>query len=327
MLKASNFAAALDIGSNSFRMLIAKTDGQNIQPIYTKRIIVRLSSGLLPSRLLQDNAIKRGWLALQEFSDILRQYRPIVIKICGTAALRQATNSCDFTDKACEIIGHPIEIISGEYEAYLTLIGVISTLPSPSIFPRMVIDVGGGSTEIIVPSSASSESAESAQHAISLPVGAVNMSERFFDQPGDSDLSRKILEQYLDVIFAESNDKLALMKNKPDSFDMPTAANECIATGGTATSLAAIDLNLKEYHDDLVQNRRLSKQTIEGLISKLNSLQPQARNSLVGMENGRGDIIVAGTIIYQKIMDALQLRELTVSTSGLLEGILLCSVK
>ena len=201
--------------------------------------------------------------------------------------------------------GVPIEVLSGEEEGRLVLKGTLAALPEELLrYPLVLVDVGGGSTEIIF-----QEKAESEPQVISLELGAIGLTEEF-----DKDL--------------------AAMGEKIRATLAPPLGNSCtramvgqtslvIASGGTATTLAALALGLDRYDGLRVQNYPLSQDALHRLLAEFSTCPSGERNNLPCLSNGRGKIIMAGAMILQELQQALGSLPLLVSDAGLLEGILL----
>jgi exopolyphosphatase/guanosine-5'-triphosphate,3'-diphosphate pyrophosphatase len=319
--------AAIDLGSNSFRLLVAETCGTTITPIHKDLQTVRLAEGLQPTCLLQKKAINRSLTALSKFAKTLAYFAPQKTRVCGTAALRIAKNSPEFIDQAEKIIGYPIEIVQGEEEASLSLSGVLSALSPDNNNPGMVVDVGGGSTEIIIPEQSkltkTAPSPLSSVCAASFPVGAVSMTEQFLSDPSHEQEGLFKLSHYLENVFLAKDIEAKSVCSPFDSIQNNIGRESIIASGGTATSLAALDLNLSEYQVELVQNHCIAHESLEHILDKLLRLSITERNKIASLKNGRGDIIIAGIQIHKTILKLSGASQLIISDAGLLEGILL----
>ena len=349
----------MDIGSNSFRLLVAEVEDGRLRPLIQDLVTVRLGDGLWASGLLAPAAMLRGEAALVRFVEKMAPYLLHVIdhevspqgsnnhgisghtvpqvaasgtamrtfvrepdrsqqdvvpcgrlplhsvRVCTTHAVRQAANSQDFLSRAEALVGLPIEVLSGEEEARLALLGALSALPEEQLRePLLLADVGGGSTEIILQDAIGSES-----RLISLPLGAVGLSEEFgADRQAMREKIRETLTPALRSIGGENTVGQGL---------------SLVACGGTATSLAALALGLERYDARQVQNYLLHQPALHRLVAWLAALSPAERNILPGLADGRGEIIVAGALILQELQQALASPPLLVSDAGLLEGILL----
>jgi len=305
-----HIAAGIDLGSNTFRLLVADCSTKTLLALAKKLETVRLGRGLKENGLLQNEAMQKGFAVLQTFREILDRYQPHFIRICGTEALRQAQNNQLFLQKAEEILQQSIHILDGEEEARLSLAGALSgkrKLLSP---PFLLVDVGGGSTELVF-----TEPFTENIRTISLPLGAVWLTERFFTKPQHNFAS---LDSLLTETLNSSLEKLKLLEK--------TRQITIIGCGGTATSLAALQLGLPSYNESLVHGHILQSTAIEELWAKLTALPAEKRNELPCLGEGRGEILPAGIRILQILLKLLHQDRMQISDTGLLEGILLSSI-
>lgn len=290
--------AAMDLGSNSFRLLIGRQHHNGIEVLHKELITVRLAEKMNKNNMISADACARAAAAIHRFHHQLKPYRPVAIRACGTEALRRAANNKEIINLYQNIIQRPLEIINGRQEAELTLNAIEKGL-SPIARPYGVIDIGGGSTEYI---------AAGSSPATTLAIGAVNITEKFFkkSRTRSNDIAncRHFLNHYLSQGF-------------PDSCPMPMLAG----SGGTITSLAALALNLKTYNENIVHGHRLRHQAISTIINRLASINTEERDKLPGLEKGRGQILLAGAMIIQSFLQISGNTAITVSDHGLLEGI------
>ena len=171
--KKTTPVAAIDLGSNSFRLLIGQLSDSGLQPLYRDLQTVRLGKGLSQSSILAQDSIDLALTVLTDYKKKLTQYSPDYIRICGTAALRVAENSAEFILEAEKLLGVQIDVLSGEEEALLALDGALSALGNIlSTNPILLIDVGGGSTELIYQSKH-----DDTPQIKSLSIGAVLLTE------------------------------------------------------------------------------------------------------------------------------------------------------
>ncbi|HIJ89475.1 MAG: Ppx/GppA family phosphatase [Desulfobulbaceae bacterium] len=298
-------ACGIDIGSNSFRLLVAEVREGRLYPLAHDLVTVRLGEGLGLSGRLAPQAVLRAEAALTRFVETMDAYRPECVRACATHAVRVAGNKDDFLQRIKEQTGLRIEVLSGEEEARLALSGVLSALPEDRRrYPLFLADVGGGSTEIILQVTARSE-----PRLISLPLGAVGLTEEF-------GADHEAMCEKIRMTFAPALRSFTVG-------DMVGHTSLLVASGGTVTSLAALALGLDRYDAQRVQNFNLDPATLHSLYAGLVALSPRDRNDLPGLSDGRGEIIVAGAIILQELRQALASPSLLVSDAGLLEGILL----
>ena len=313
--------AGIDIGSNTFRLLAAKFEEGNLIPIVKKLITVRLSENLAATNMLSDDALKRALSALGQFAEILNRVHPQHVRVCGTAALRLADNSDYFLDLARKTLGHPLEIISGEQEALLSLQGSLTRLQMQTKEPVLLTDVGGGSTELVyvekIPATETCKN-DLQPTTTSITLGVVGLTETFLSKsiPSHEEIER-LTTHIQDHLTAGLKKTSAPLKSKPSII---------VGSGGTATSMAALDLGLTEYNEEKVQNHSISEERMEKLWQQLTKLTVEERNNLPGLGEGRGEIIVAGIRIYQVLLKLFKLDHMVVSDAGLLEGIALSCV-
>jgi len=311
MANNPSVVAGIDLGSNTFRLLIARLDEGGLEPLTKKLAPVRLGRCLATHRILQQDSLARAYEVLASFRDVL-DCQPIdCLRICGTEALRSARNSHQFVQQAETIIGHPIDIITSQEEARLTLAGALTTLNRPWPESLLLVDVGGASTELIF-----SQAPFTKASIRSLLLGAVSLTEQFL--PGQRIEAKQVekLSIYLAEALQPTLDNLGIA-----GITLPTV----MGCGGTVTSLAALDLGLVEYETDRVQGHILFASNIDNIWKQLKNLTAEERNLIPGLEEGRGEILPAGIRIYQALLDLLQYKQIKVSDSGLLEGIALSS--
>jgi exopolyphosphatase/guanosine-5'-triphosphate,3'-diphosphate pyrophosphatase len=305
-----HIAAGIDLGSNTFRLLVAICSAGNLSVLDKKLVTVRLGRGLAENKILHERAMEKGLEVLRIFRKSLDHYQPQSIRVCGTEALRQAANSYLFLRNAEEILQSKIDIISGAEEAHLNLAGALSGYREPLSGTFLLVDVGGGSTELLFADQTTGQTGVE-----SIGLGVIGLTEKFLtaSQPNIA---------AMDAILADTIGS-ALEKL---SFPGKLSAVNIIGCGGTATSLAALDLNLISYNESLVHAHILLRNTMEELWSKLIVLPADRRNELPCLGEGRGEILPAGLRIYQMLLKLIQQDRIRVSDTGLLEGILLSSI-
>ncbi len=302
-----HIAAGIDLGSNTFRLLVASRTADKFKILAKKLATVRLGHGLAENQTLHDRPMEKGLEVLRGFRKIIDNYRPPKIRVCGTEALRMARNSHLFLKKAEKILQSKIDIITGEEEAHLSLMGVLSCWNESLPGNILLVDVGGGSTEFIL-----ADTSSGLTQVASTGMGVVGLTEKHLGS-FQSDL------ETLDEELADNiNNCLKELKISGQS-----SALNIVGCGGTATSMGGLDLNLASYNESMVHGHLLKYDAMEKLWNRLIVLPPEKRNEIPGLEEGRGQILPAGIRIYQVLLKILQLQEIRVSDSGLLEGILL----
>jgi exopolyphosphatase/guanosine-5'-triphosphate,3'-diphosphate pyrophosphatase len=315
-------AAGIDIGSNTFRLLIARVVDGRLTTVAKELATVRLGHNVTTHRMLAPEAIARALPVLQQFKIILDQWQPQYLRVCGTAALRMAGNSGEFLLLARKTLGVEIEIISGSEEALLNLVGTTVFMEEVGPGPILLVDVGGGSTELacIVEGAETGPNMEDRTPEVnSLPLGVVSLTEGFLHQPVTTAAETARLTEHIKEHLAAPLEKI--------SSSMRQERPMIIGTGGTVTSMAALDLDLKKYDEQKVQGHMLTRSRLAELWQRLVSLSAAERNLLPGLEDGRGEVLLAGIRIYQVLLELQDKEQLTVSDAGLLEGILLSGLK
>jgi exopolyphosphatase/guanosine-5'-triphosphate,3'-diphosphate pyrophosphatase len=304
--------ASIEIGSNSIRMLIAEQGAADspLIPILRKRAITRLGEDFNKNRsgTLKPGPMARSIATLKEFLEIANRFgvaSPIAV---ATGVVREATNRDAFTALMAEQLGCEIEIISGQEEARLTEIGVLSSFrPRPQ--SAGIFDLGGGSTEFILKNGGKTT-------YVSVPLGVVTSMEAFLasDPPKDHEIGR-LSEHIQDIC----DRKLAALR------ELKSEACVLLGTGGTVVTLAAIihGVSGNNFSEETLHGLSIGKNAAEDLFENLKDLPAVERLSTVGLEPGREDIILPGTLIIVKFMDYFGKDEIIVSYSDLLEGILI----
>jgi len=309
MTNSPMLAAGIDLGSNTFRLLVARCNAGRLEPLEKKLVTVRLARGLTKDKLLQEESLAKAFEVLASFRNILDPYSIRHLRICGTEALRTARNSAAFLQKAHAIMGHPIEIITSKEEAELTLNGALAALKTARPDSMLLVDVGGGSTELIF---------SEVSHKVrvrSLPIGALSLTEQFLHEPRIKEGAvLKLQDSLIQSLQAAIDDLQLIDLNKKLMV---------FGCGGTATSMAALDLGLTTYDAALIQGHTLFSSKIDQLWQQLSNLTASERNLIPGLGDGRGEILPAGIRIYQALLNLLHRQHILVSDNGLLEGIAL----
>ncbi|MFW8600040.1 hypothetical protein ACOHYD_00950 [Desulfobacterota bacterium M19] len=304
--KETNFAA-IDLGSNSFRLLAVsglKVKWPPCRILLDTCCQARLAEELTTTDGISPAARRRGLAACREFVRQLRELPAMPLRVCGTQALRQAVNSREFIQEAEEILSCRVEILSSEQEAAYTLLGCQAGQKEGSR-PLLLVDAGGGSTEIIL-------SRRRQKPLIrSLPIGAVNLTERFFRAGINATSTAKMRIFLIEQIKPVFSELLSADLSKV----------RLAASGGTANALAMLSLRLRDYQTELIQGSRLTRDGLNKVMARLMILNPRALRSIPGLGE-RGAIIPAGIMLLQAVIDIAG-QDLTVSTSGFLEGIVL----
>ena len=296
--------ACIDVGTNSTKMLVAEL-GDSPRAVFTLSAVTRLGEGMTPNTLfLREVPMRRTLDALAEMADAAREKNALTTIAVGTAALRDAENRDDFLRRAKERTGVTVEVIPGEEEARLSYLAVRRD-PVWSREGRLrVIDIGGGSTEIIQ----GEPGGERIESRISVNLGAVKLTEGFLrsdpvsvTQLGDANTAAAA--QFAQVHVTPDADALL------------------VGVGGTLTNLAAMQLGRVPEADEL-NGARLSSEALSILTNRLADATITERKTIPGLDPRRADIILAGAILLAQALAHLNASEVAVSTRGLRWGVL-----
>ena len=307
-----NTYAAIDIGTNTFRLLIAEihynpaNKGYSLKEICSERIITRLGEGITVTGRISDVSMQKGLNALKTFSHIISENNITKTSTVATSVLREAQNSEDFISKARNMSGLDIRTISGEEEARLTASGMMIDMDLPE--EAILIDIGGGSTELVYSRNGVPV------HLQSLDMGVVYLATKYMnDDPPLAKMIHEMEREIADIIFSDTA-----------SFDQRSDNGAClIGTAGTITTLAAVSLKLTSFEHDKIHMARISAETIRDIFSRIAFISSAERSQYIPFEPERLDIIVPGTLILLKLMERFQSDEIIVSNYGLREGIIL----
>jgi exopolyphosphatase/guanosine-5'-triphosphate,3'-diphosphate pyrophosphatase len=296
--------AVADIGTNSIRLLIADVgpDGA-LEEIVRRSRVTRLGEGVDANGYLGEAAIGRTCDVLVDYRRAIDEHRADANLAVLTSAVRDASNGAQFTDRVRQEFRLDARTLSGDEEAQLTFLGAMSTRHEHVDEPTVVIDIGGGSTEIVV------GSGHEARFHVSLQSGVVRMSERHIhsDPPAPSELQEL------------AADTRGIFDNGvPEA--QRTAVTQGIAVAGTATSSAAIAQELDPYDPVRVQGYVLSLATVELLLARLAEMTEEQRRRVVGLHPDRAPTIVAGMILLSEAMRAFVLDHVEVSEHDILYG-------
>jgi len=290
--------AAVDLGSNSFHMIVGELRHGQLAILDRIRETVRLAEGLSDSGDISPDARKRAIGCLSRFGERLRDMKAGSVRAAGTSTIRRAHEDTTFMDDAETALGHPIEIISGIEEARLIYNGVTHSLP-PTDGLRLVMDIGGGSTELILGRSAQPKALES------LHMGCVSMTERFF--PGGA-ITRKGFKKARTAAQLELRPVKAFFRN--------ARGVQAIGTSGTIRSTEAVAQELG------ISESGLTSAVVEQLIEKVLEFESVSQLSLTGLSERRAQVWPGGLSILAELLNVLNIDDLQVSDGALREGLL-----
>jgi exopolyphosphatase/guanosine-5'-triphosphate,3'-diphosphate pyrophosphatase len=295
--------AAIDVGTNTVLLLIARVDTDGtIVPIKEVYRVPRLGAGVDARKTLHPDAIARVIAVLNEYHAIASSHGADRTIVGATSAVRDAANRDDFIRLVHHQTGLNLEVLSGEEEALWSYHGAISDLPSAN--QVLVLDIGGGSTEMIW------GNATAITKRVSSNIGAVRLTERCFyhDPPSEAEIDQAdgLIDRALGPITRTS-----------------VPAVQLVAVAGTPTTLATLALGLKEFSQKAVAGYLLEREVIEKLWNRLHRLPAAEIRKLSDVLEGREDVITAGTLILRRVMDRFGFDAVTVSDRGLRYGLVL----
>jgi exopolyphosphatase / guanosine-5'-triphosphate,3'-diphosphate pyrophosphatase len=304
---ANNRLAAIDIGTNSFHLIIVDIDENtgNFKILGREREIVRLGSGTSDMKYLKTEAIERGVQALKRFKG-LADSADAKIRAIATSAVREAINKNDFISRVKKEIGVRIELASGFEEARYIYLGILQALP---VYDKriLLIDIGGGSTEFLIGHK------KEIQYDNSLKLGAIRLTARFFK---DDKIDSKDVKDCRKFIRGTMNPVTRQIKNI--NFD------SAVGSSGTILNIANIINISKGGSPDLKLNNFIfNREELNGVIEKIiESKNVKQISKIPGLDPTRADIILAGSLILEQIFKELKLKEMVISEYALREGII-----
>lgn len=285
-------AAAVDCGTNSIRLLIADVDGSSVVDVVREMRIVRLGQGVDATGRFADEALKRVFDACDEFAELIDEHGPMPVRFVATSATRDAENRDEFIAGVKERLGVAPEVISGEEEASLSFLGasagVSSRVEGGLPQPVLVMDLGGGSTELVVGSG-------TAGSGFSMNIGCVRMTERHITADPISDEQIAAVEADVDAAFDEAAQHVDI-----------ASARALVGVAGTITTLTAAALELDAYVPDAIHGAQLSSDEVSRTVQSLIEMASDERAKLPYMHPGRVDVIVGGAIVYRRLIRRIE---------------------
>jgi exopolyphosphatase / guanosine-5'-triphosphate,3'-diphosphate pyrophosphatase len=303
----SSPAAAIDCGTNSTRLLVAYPHGPILERLQR---ITRLGQGVDRTRRLAPDAIRRTLDVLQQYRGVMDHHGVAKVRMTATSAARDALNRDDFFSAAEEVVGTRPELLAGDAEGRLSFTGATSQL-DPSTAPWLVVDIGGGSTELVV--GPAPETSDRPAAVRSLDVGCVRVSERFLlsDPPTDAEIS------------AARRFSAELLQGAIRSEQAFSTGRTLVGLAGTVSCLASIDQGLEAYDRDRVHHYHLTLDRVTSLVASLARVTAAERRMVPGMESDRADVIVGGTVILEVVMRTFGFAECLTSEADILDGLIL----
>lgn len=297
--------AVIDQGTNSIRLLVVEPEpgGAGFRELARDMVITRLGQDVDRTGRLAPDALERTVAVLARYARRARALHARTIRVAATAAVRDAANRDEFARAVLEHAGSELEVIDGEREAGLTFLGATRGLEAPA--PFLVLDIGGGSTELVT-------GADRPEEAVSIQMGSVRLTERFVrsDPPAWAELDaiRGFVLERLDEAEAR----------------VPVGgARTLVVAAGTPTTIQAIALGLSFYDPEAIHRTRLAREEVRRVLGDLAAVTTAERAALPVMAPGRGDVIVAGALILETVMRRFGFDEAMVSETDILDGLAL----
>ena len=294
--------AAVDCGTNSIRLLVADVDGRAKKDLHREMRVVRLGEGVDRTGTLAPQAIERTRIALVDYAATCRDLGVEQVRMVATSASRDAENRDDFRTMVRAVLGAEPEVVTGDEEAALSFVGATREL-DPADGPFLVMDIGGGSTELVLGTTAVTA-------ARSVDVGCVRLTERRLH--GDPPTGVEI-----DAAVADIDAAVDLVRAVVPVEQARTA----IGLAGSVTTVAALALGLPSYDAERIHLSVLAADDVRRVTADLLAMTRARRAALPVMHPGRVDVIGAGALVLRTLVDRLGLAEVLVSESDILDGI------
>jgi exopolyphosphatase / guanosine-5'-triphosphate,3'-diphosphate pyrophosphatase len=297
--------AVVDVGTNSVKLLVADVSGRRVDPLVEVSEQTRLGRGFYENHRLQPAAITHTARAVGDYVAAARERGAVAMRVIATSAARDAINQNELVAAIKAESGCPVEILSGAQEADWVFRGVTSD-PVFAGQPLLIVDVGGGSTEFIL------GKGDHQRFSHSFALGTVRLIERLphSDPPtaAEWERCRAAVKEFLDQQVAPVIE--------PQLPDVSAGAVQLVGTGGTTSILARIELGLPGFERDRIEALRLTREQVRRQRERLWQLPLAERKKIVGLPADRADVILAGVLICEVLMERFDFRDLRASTRG-----------
>ncbi|MEX0868689.1 MAG: exopolyphosphatase [Nitriliruptoraceae bacterium] len=311
MITAAGVAvAAVDVGSNSVRLLVVDAEGARIR---RELVITRLAQGVDATGHLDDAALARTLDALEGFRDqwtadgVATEH----VAIAATSAVRDAADRDRFFAGVQQRTGVAAEVLSGENEAALAFAGAVGAVDATP--PVLVVDIGGGSTELIV-----GDASGAVVASVSLQLGCVRSTERWLPTDPPTDTEVTAARTGIDALLDGAYDQLAA--DAAAAGVALDALGDVVAVAGTATTIAALDLDLETYEEDRIHGTRIPMARVAAHADRLLAIPAAERARLGPMQPGREDVIHAGALVLDRVLERFG-ADVVVSEADSLDGL------
>ncbi len=296
--------AAVDCGTNTIKLLIGDLPDVSVR----ESRLVRLGQGVDVSGRLAPEALERAFAALDEYAVLVRAHDVERIRFCATSATRDASNAAEFATGVRARLGVDPEVLSGDEEARLSFSGAIRHLRVPVPDPVLLIDIGGGSTELVLGRVDHDGPGHAILGAVSLDIGSVRLLERHLHS--DPPTAAEVASCVADIE--------AQLDGSPVD---PAAASSVVGTAGSIITVAAGVLDLPQFDAALTDQAVLPLPAVHAHVERLLTLTVAQRRALPYMLAGRADVIAAGALILDNVLRRTRVDSLVVSEADILDGI------
>jgi exopolyphosphatase/guanosine-5'-triphosphate,3'-diphosphate pyrophosphatase len=296
--------AAIDCGTNSTRLLIVDASGT---ALVRQMQVTRLGQGVDATHQLAPEAVARTLEVLRRFRGLMDQHQVEATRLVATSAVRDATNGEDYLRQATEVVGATAELLPGQEEGRLAYLGATSGLAA-SNGDTLVVDIGGGSTELVAERDGHLE-------AISLDMGCVRLSERFLqhDPPLKAEVAAAVA--MIDEQLETATSAVAALNTLQNA--------RLIGLAGTVSTLMAVELGLTAYDRAAVHHATLTRSAVERWTTTFAGETAAQRAERPGMLDGRQDVILGGALVLERVMQRFGFDQCLVSESDILDGLAL----
>jgi exopolyphosphatase/guanosine-5'-triphosphate,3'-diphosphate pyrophosphatase len=297
--------AAIDIGTNSTRVLVARPVDGRLDILERVMTITRLGQDVGRTGRLSDEAVERTLACLRGYREIIDRHGVGAIRVATTSASRDAANRDEFFAAVADVVGVQPELLSGDEEGRVSFLGATSDLDA-ALGPFLIVDIGGGSTEFIA-------GTDHVEGVMSVDVGCVRLSEKFLEhdppQPEELTAAISFADAYLEDV----------QRELPGVAD----ARTLVGTAGTITTVAAVEIGLATYDRDRIHHFRLTRDAAEDVFRTMATESRADRLHNPGLEAARADVIVGGCCVLVALFRRFGFDEMIVSEADILDGLAL----
>lgn len=324
MSEKSVTVAGIDCGTNSIRLKVARVDADGMHEVVPRILrVIRLGQDVDKTHRFADEALERAYAAAREFADVLAGHPIDGLRFVATSATRDAENREEFEDGIERILGVRPEVIPGTEEADLSFLGATSVVNRDDLeAPYVVVDLGGGSTELVIGGDGDTKPATQVQGAFSMNIGSVRMTERHLhtDPPTEEEIAQAVadIDEHIDEAFRHVD---------------AGKARTIIGVSGTVTTMTALAIGLKEYDHTVVDGYRLGLEEAHAVDDRFLRMSRAERREYKTIHPGRIDVVGGGALVWNRVLARISeaarrdhgtpIDSYVASEHGLLDGIVL----